>query len=243
MQSRNAKHHCLTPSASDSPKTVLVDDHTLRQLYDRLTMSEAQLHLAAEAAGAGLWSLDLATNVLRINRNVRDLFCFDDVEEIAFDQLLEKIHPDDFREIQERMRGSLQKRGVTSIEYRIVLPDGSVRWIHSRGVLHDGDSTCVMGALADITERKTGEETHIQQLHFESLLSELSASFAIFMLPSDVDGQIEQALSRILDFFGGDRCGLIMVDLEKKRTTISHAFYREGFERLPADADLVSLFP
>jgi PAS domain S-box-containing protein len=243
MRNENANHRCLTPPVSDSPKSVVVDDATLRQLYDRLRMSEAQLRLAAEAAGAGLWSLNLETRVLHINRNVRDLFCFDDDEEIAFDQLLAKIHPDDLPGIQEMVHGLPEKREATCIEYRIVLPDGSVRWIHSRGVLHDDDSTCLMGALTDITERKASEAAYIQQFAFESLMAEISASFALFMLPSDVDERIEHALSRVLDFFGGDRCGVIIVNLEKKHTTISHAFYRKGFERLPVDMDLVPLFP
>lgn len=139
------------------------------------------------------------------------------------------------------------RRGeAVSIEYRLLLPDGSTRWIHSRGGPHscnEGKSSCVMGASADITQRKLNEQSLIRQLSFESFLAETSTIFAKSILPSDLDHQIEQALWRLLDYFNGARCALIKVDLERELTIITHAVYREGFERLPADIDLVSLFP
>jgi PAS domain S-box-containing protein len=223
--------------------TVVGDDRDLLRLYEKLHMSEIRLDLAADAAGAGFWSLDLTTNLLWINRKVRDIFHLPDVDEIQLNHFLERIHPDDLGIIRERMNNVLCRGDLGSIEYRIVLPDGSIRWIQSRATLHDADHSCYMGALADVTERKMNEEAFIQRLAFESLLAEISASFAIYLLPSDVDDRIEQALSRILDYFGGERCGVIRVDLEKRSTTISHAFYREGVERLPVDVDLVALFP
>ena len=84
MQNRSAKHSRLTLLSSEPPKTVVVDDLDLRRLYDRLKINEMRLDLAADAAGAGLWSLDLTTNQLWVNRNVRDIFHFPDSEEIDF---------------------------------------------------------------------------------------------------------------------------------------------------------------
>jgi formate hydrogenlyase transcriptional activator len=233
---------------SDPPEPVAgcVYSHDLPQQDDTFKMYETRLELAANAAGAGLWSLDLDSYVFWTNGKIRDIFHFSRAGEITFEQFLDKVHPDDIPTIKNAMHKVLHEGVDLAVEYRIVLPDGSIRWIHSRGAQHSGtgeNASCIMGASADVTERKMSELAVARQLGFEMLLAEISTTFARFSLRSDVDIQIEHALSRILDFFEGDRSGLIRLDLENRKTLITHAFYREGLERVPPDADLASMFP
>jgi len=250
MESSNSRkrHLTLLPSCSKESEPLIGDDpsHDLRHLYNNLKMSEARLQLAASAADTGLWSLDLNTHVFWTNEKIREIFCFSRDGEITYEHFLEKVHPDDRPMIRDVMHGVVHDGESPSVEYRIVLPDGSIRWIFSRGALHKGAgkiASCLMGASADITKRKEHEQAVAGQLRFESLLADVSASFARFMLPSDLDEQIEQALGKILDYFGGDRCGLIRLDQVQRKTRITHAYYRKGLERVPSDADLASLFP
>jgi PAS domain S-box-containing protein len=72
---------------------------------------------------------------------------------------LESIHPED----RERVREALpeQRHGTFEEEYRIVRPDGEVRWIHSTAVPvqgEDGEVERIVGIAEDITERKEYEE-------------------------------------------------------------------------------------
>jgi diguanylate cyclase (GGDEF)-like protein/PAS domain S-box-containing protein len=72
---------------------------------------------------------------------------------------LDTVHPED----KEDVRGSWEKKAKVEVEqvYRIVRPDGSVRWIKDRSVpIYDdsGEALRVVGIAADITDLKLGEE-------------------------------------------------------------------------------------
>ena len=228
---------------------ILIEDipsHDLHQLYKKLKINEARLELAAEAADAGLWSLDLDAYLFWTNEKTRDIFCFPEIGEITFDHFIEKVHPDDLPIIEGAMHQAINEEKILNIEYRILHPDGSIRWINSRGALHrpvDLTFARLMGVSVDITERKMSEMTIARQLQFETLLATISTTFAGFMLPTDVDAQIENSLGKILDYFGGDRAGLLRFEPSKRKSLIPYAFYREGLEKVPQDADLAAMFP
>lgn len=248
MEKNNTRKRHLTLIPPCSPEQLIGDDtsHDLHHLYNKLKITERRLQLAAEAADTGLWSLDLDTNIFWTNEKIREIFLFHGSGEITWDHFLDKVHPEDRYMIKDVLNRAVHDGQIASVEYRIVLPDGSIRWVISRGALSSragNSATCLMGATADITRRKESELATARQLSFEVLLADISADFARFMLPADLDGQIEQALGKILDYFGGDRCGLIRLDLAQRNSRITHAFYRKGLERVPPDADLASLFP
>ena len=79
------------------------------------------------------------------------------------------IHADD----RERVRQAIgqKNREVIAIDYRIVWPDGSIRWIHDRGYMVKntaGQPVRMVGIAADITER---QRMHEQTLHHQRLES------------------------------------------------------------------------
>ena len=84
------------------------------------------------------------------------------------------VHPDD----RERVLSEFENKpaGVWDLEYRIVRPDGSVRWIYDRGFPvqdEDGKISKVVGVAADITGRKLAEEELKKyRLHLEELVRE-----------------------------------------------------------------------
>ena len=71
----------------------------------------------------------------------------------------ESIHPEDRPRVMQELR--THEQGRYEVEYRIIRPDGSVRWIYDRGfpVLDDqGGLTHMTGIAEDVTERKAAEE-------------------------------------------------------------------------------------
>ncbi len=129
---------------------------------EALRESEARLELAADSAGAGLWSLNLASESFWLTDKTRELIQLVPGEPLVLGQFLERVHPDDraaVRLILEKVTGS---RDEARVEYRIVHADGSVRWLASRGRLQcgvPGEADCVvMGITVDVTERKEREE-------------------------------------------------------------------------------------
>ena len=73
------------------------------------------------------------------------------------------IHPEDRDYVLESLRKTLQEGTEHRIEYRIVLPDGTVRWVEGRGKLvrnEEGRPSRMVGVCLDIDERKrTAVET------------------------------------------------------------------------------------
>jgi transcriptional regulator with GAF, ATPase, and Fis domain len=73
----------------------------------------------------------------------------------------ERVHPEDLDNVQARIEKAAEEKTGFQCEYRIVRPDGIVRWVESRGrpVFEEGEHAGkVVGIFADITERKEAEE-------------------------------------------------------------------------------------
>jgi formate hydrogenlyase transcriptional activator len=234
------------PPAPATLATEVDPCRELRTLYNILKTNESRLELAAEAAYAGLWVFDITTNAVWANSMIRQIFAFPDDVELTFQMFIDKIHPADHAAVMAYVQRALAGERILSVEYRIVLSEESVRWIYSRGRLYhfdEGNTSCLMGASADITERKEHELSLARQLRFEELLAEISVSLVAIVSPVDMDRTIESALARLMAYFEGDRCALIEIDLKNRKTYISAAFYKDGLERVPPDTELAPLFP
>ncbi|HSN38765.1 MAG TPA: EAL domain-containing protein, partial [Burkholderiales bacterium] len=83
---------------------------------------------------------------------------------------LEVVHPDDRRRVRTARR--LLPYSNYNIEYRVVCPDGSLRWIHDQAYpVRDGEGRIyrIAGIAADITERKAAEEKLVYLAHYDDL--------------------------------------------------------------------------
>ena len=138
-----------------------VDVTDLLRQQKALDEFEERVALAAEAAQLGAWELDTTSNRIWVSDKVRQLFQFPPDGEISythFDTHFEqRVHPED-RAARDR---AIQSHGSYETEYRIVLPDGTIRWIGGRArCVSDtkGKPTRLLGVSMDITERKQAEE-------------------------------------------------------------------------------------
>ena len=123
--------------------------------------SEERLQLAAESAGVGMWMLDVASGRFWVSDRGRELFGYAADVDITMALFLDSVHPE-FREpVEESMRRALEENGVVDVEYRIVLPVGGTRWVHSGGRMQPaskGRPVRLLGVSMDVTERKGSEE-------------------------------------------------------------------------------------
>jgi len=126
-----------------------------------LRESEARLSLAADAAGAVLWNLDVSSGHIWTTQKAKDFFGFAPDSDMNLESFLGVVHPEDRENLQRIAEVTVQSGSVGSAEYRIVRPDGSIRWILSKGRLSkatSGSAARLMGVSIDITERKQAEE-------------------------------------------------------------------------------------
>jgi PAS domain S-box-containing protein len=126
-----------------------------------LRESERRMDLAASAAQLGLWDWDVVRDDIWFSAPARSLFGISPAEAFRLDRFLQTLHPDDSDRVRQLVMDSLAGNGEYVAEFRVMMPDGSVRWIASRGrVDHDikGVPIRMLGVSLDITQRHLAEE-------------------------------------------------------------------------------------
>jgi PAS domain S-box-containing protein len=91
----------------------------------------------------------------------RELFGFEKSERLDIDRILQKLHPKDREAVSKTFAKALGGEGGYEIEYRMVLPDGRIRWIAFRGGVEfdaTGKPVLMRGVCLDNTARKLAEE-------------------------------------------------------------------------------------
>lgn len=126
----------------------------------KLRDSEMRLSLAAASAGAGLWTIKVGDGRVWATEKARELYGVSSDQKLTFDFFLGLVHPEDRERVRGAVQDAIRTGDETAAEYRIVLPDGAVRWIAARGRRQSGqagESDRLMGVSIDVTEAKRVE--------------------------------------------------------------------------------------
>ena len=175
--------------------------------------SEERLSLATAAAGSGVWMWDVSRNEVWATENWRRMFGFPPDAPIRYETVIGRIHPQDRETVDRAVRRAIEDQADYVAEYRVVLPDGTQRWIAARGRVRSGTEVAqarMLGVSVDITDRKRAEQALEERLRFEQLLADLSATF-VNQPPDQIDGMIDDSLKRLLEMLGHDRSSLAQV--------------------------------
>src|SRR6266571_3906607 len=133
-----------------------------RGAEEALRESEARMSLAANAANLGLWLWNIRDDKLWVTEKWRALFGFTESEPVSFDRVLQVVHPEDRERMQLIVQHMSEHGGIDhESEYRIIRPDGSIRWIAGYGSVEldeGGKPVFARGVSRDITLRKHAEE-------------------------------------------------------------------------------------
>ena len=130
----------------------------------QLAASEQRLRVAADAADLGIWSWDLASETLTWDETLLDWYQVpDDVRSSGLYHAFwrSRVHPDDLAATEALFAAARAGDAVYDDVFRILRPDGEVRYIHSRGVVQRdaaGTATGMLGANQDVTEQRRLEE-------------------------------------------------------------------------------------
>jgi len=136
---------------------------TLRAEYlaDSLRKGEEWLDLAVDSAGVGLWLWDFKTNLLWITEKTRMFYGLSSHGQVPFETFLSNLHPDDLHWVTQTGQKCSQEGADFRYDYRIVMPDGSIRWLNVLAKVFLGSSgkpERMTGVSLDITDRKRAEE-------------------------------------------------------------------------------------
>src|SRR5579862_4352426 len=134
---------------------------TKQTLRANLEESEIRLALAAESAGAGIWSMEVGSGQFWATKKTREMFGVVENGAMSLDRLLGAIHSEDQKRTRQIVRAAIDRGTEFEFECRVLLDGGAVRWITSRGRPHftaNGELDRLTGVSFDITERKAAEE-------------------------------------------------------------------------------------
>jgi formate hydrogenlyase transcriptional activator len=195
-----------------------------------LDQSQEQMQHAMDSAQLGLWGWDISTDEIWASDQTSAMFGLPPNLKLDHATLFNSVYSEDRENVQRLLEKAMREPAECWTEFRILLPDGSERWIrcHGRSYLGpNGAPERLMGVFLDITERKQIEESLSEQLAFETLLAEVSAMF-INLPANQVDGKIEEAQKQICEALDLDRSALGQV--QGDRYTVTHWWTRKGFE-------------
>lgn len=204
-----------------------------KQAEDKVIRLSERLALANDAAGIGIWDLDLVNNQLVWDQMMYRLY---GISEDRFSGVYEAwstgVHADDFPRVNAEVESAIKGDKQFDTEFRVVWPDGSIRHLKASAAVRrseDGTPLNMIGVNWDITERKEAEEALKFQLQFEHMVADISANF-INMAVEKIDEVIDHALQLIGKFFEVDRSYVFRFSADGKRMDNTHEWCAPGVE-------------
>jgi PAS domain S-box-containing protein len=140
---------------------ILEDIPDRKQAEATLARREEQLRLTLEFTHIGTWDWDVRQDAVIWNDNHFKLLGLDpNATADPYQSWRRAIHPDDLERVEQALQDALHQHTDYETEYRVLYPDGTLRWLVGRGRgLYDEDQQPIrmLGVILDISERKRGE--------------------------------------------------------------------------------------
>lgn len=202
--------------------------------YAELRRLSQRLELALDASGIGVWEHDLATSQLLWDERVNEIYGrAADGKPRGYDDWALAIHPDDLQRAKEDFDAAVASRGRYSSQYRLVLPDGTVRHVRTRAnFLQDaGDTPKLIGAEWDVTgdvllnenlmrERQLSESKNAELEAAKARIEHVALHDSLTGLPN------RRYLDEMLASSPEDHTALLHLDLDRFKDindTLGHA--------------------
>ena len=185
--------HALARAVKDASGNVefagaVTDVTVVRDTERKLRRSEAYLAEAQRLSRTSSWAWDVRRREWAYRSpGVYPLFGFDPEEkDLPLQAFRDRIHPDDKRSNVEAAAGAIEEKMDFEVEFRIVLPDGWIKHIHSVGhpvVDSEGNTIELIGTHLDVTEQYLAKEA-LQKAFDEIKKSEDRLRLVIDTIPT-----------------------------------------------------------
>jgi PAS domain S-box-containing protein len=134
-----------------------------RRANESLHRSETYLAEAQRLSRTGSWAFNIATReIVHLSQEHFRIFGFDPKDGVpSFETLMQQIHPDDRASAAEIIERGIREKTEYEQDFRVVLPDGTMRSMHATGhpvFKSSGDPVEFVGTVIDVTERRRAEE-------------------------------------------------------------------------------------
>lgn len=177
---------------------VNLDITNLQRTQAELRQTQERARLATESAGIGTWERDLRTGRAKWDAQMYRLRGLPVGPETPPDDMrYAAYHPDDLENINRNKSRAGKDGDSYENEFRVVFPDGSIRWLATRGLVKrdaHGDPERMLGVTWDITERRRAE----QALREKAAAVQASAAKSQFL--ARMSHELRTPLNAVLGF-------------------------------------------
>lgn len=146
----------------DGVVVTFIEITQLKRTEQALRDSEARLRIALSAGRMGVWDWDMVTSEVHWDAEQYEICGIDPGMPVhTVETFYDLVHPEDRPGLRAAVERTLSDGSDYQQEFRVVRPDGQVRWIASRGSrMADphGGTARIVGVNFDITARKRAEE-------------------------------------------------------------------------------------
>ncbi|MDB6029242.1 MAG: domain S-box protein [Verrucomicrobiales bacterium] len=146
------------PDGTVKLRGVMIDISEQKKAQEELRRSEELLRMTTSAAKADLWSWDIVKDLLECP-SIHEPFGFKGPIKLSI--YLEHVKEEDREPLMAEVRDCMRNNREFNFEFRVVFPDGSIGWRHSRGRPQyiGGKAVRFSGMSIDVTARKQAEES------------------------------------------------------------------------------------
>ncbi|MBV9879864.1 MAG: PAS domain S-box protein, partial [Gemmatirosa sp.] len=204
--------------------SILDDITVVKRAQADLRANEERYRRLAQSTPAGMYFGDAAGRMLYSNPRYRAIWQMDETALLGFGWLA-RVHPDDRDAVLAGAAAALGEGREYGYEHRLVMDDGSVRWVSGHTVASRDAAGAITGALGivdDVTARRAAAEAEkralatadLQRARLEAVLDALPAGVLI----ADADGRVIRTTQQARAIWGGDIAALSIADYAHYRS-------------------------
>ncbi|WP_413160191.1 PAS domain S-box protein [Capilliphycus salinus ALCB114379] len=189
--------------------------YVIEEITERKHIEEALRHTtqnlleSQRIAHIGNWNFDVITKQITWSEEMFRIFGLDPADgEPTLEELIEMIHPEDQDHHQQMLNRSLTGGEYFEVEYRLIRPDGELRYLNTQGEViqnQEGEVIRLFGVAIDVTEQKLAEEALCaSEARYRALVEQMPAAvYTITVgeasMPLYISPRIEQMLGYTAD--------------------------------------------
>ena len=196
----------------------LVEKRTdgLKQIVDQLDEARLRLSDAEEKGAFGFWEYRPSTQHLTWSNGIYKILGFPVTPQApSMQDFFDRCHTDDLKNLQQSIQYGLAEQKPFQVDFRVVMPDGELRWIHTEArsqIDGRGRIDSLVGLMQDVTGQKGVQvQMHESQAYFNSIFKSAAVG-KVLMIPNK---KVLRANASFCRWIGYHERELMKMPLEK----------------------------